>query len=313
MSFNILAVRSVEDGADGALFPVPVANGPGAGQSGLIRMDASDGPNVVGVLASNVTVYEVGTGFRGTDNTVVQLLNSRIDVYVTDSRVAVACARFDKGGGWVGIGAAGVVAATAANAVSKSRAKARSRGQMLVGHVRYPWLAEVRAHPREGFLSPERLRLTVTDAPSGSPVVRTLDLSLPKDVDSVRMAADIARRAAAHRLAHGVAVPPDDAGLLAAMSEGGVAPTPVDGHSVAFRIPGASYVSAKTAFPASSAGAIPRARPTPDTTPRPQSAGGQGQHCTTCGAPGVRGDSFCQRCGSRVPADATGGTLTHVP
>jgi hypothetical protein len=156
MSFNILAVRSVEDGADGALFPVPVANGPGAGQSGLIRMDASDGPNVIGVLASNVTVYEVGTGFRGTDNTVVQLLNSRIDVYVTDSRVAVACARFDKGGGWVGIGAAGVVAATAANAVSKSRAKARSR-----------------------------------------------DLSLPKDVDSVRMAADIARRAAAHRTTSG--------------------------------------------------------------------------------------------------------------
>ena len=77
----------------------------------------------------------------------------RIDFFITDARLAVACSKYDKGGGWVGGAAAMIVF----NAVSKARAAIRSHGKMLAGQVRYPWLRWVASTPKTGFTSDERL------------------------------------------------------------------------------------------------------------------------------------------------------------
>ena len=49
-----------------------------------------------------------------------------------------------------------------ANAISKARAAIRSRGKMLVGQVRYPWIQTVGSSPKDGWASEEKLILHET-------------------------------------------------------------------------------------------------------------------------------------------------------
>ena len=77
----------------------------------------------------------------------------RICVYITDARVAFACSKYDKGGGWIGTPGAMLVM----NVASKSLAAVRRRGKMMVGQVRYPWIANVGSTGQQGIGSEERL------------------------------------------------------------------------------------------------------------------------------------------------------------
>lgn len=70
-----------------------------------------------------------------------KLPNSRL--VATDRRTAFLTRDFDKGGGWIGFGTAGVLIAGAANAVSILRAKKRSAGLVLVGQMRHEWVHAV--------------------------------------------------------------------------------------------------------------------------------------------------------------------------
>src|ERR1700756_1549456 len=60
--------------------------------------------------------------------------------YVTEARFAFVCPKYDKGGGWVGIGLVETPTALIANAVSKRMAAHRSHGSALVGQIRHPWV-----------------------------------------------------------------------------------------------------------------------------------------------------------------------------
>jgi hypothetical protein len=62
---------------------------------------------------------------------------------VTDRRTAFLTTQFDKGGGWVGFGVAGLAVATTANAVSKRRAAQRSAGRVAIGQARHEWLTGI--------------------------------------------------------------------------------------------------------------------------------------------------------------------------
>ncbi|WP_284982342.1 hypothetical protein [Arthrobacter sp. efr-133-TYG-118] len=62
---------------------------------------------------------------------------------VTDRRIAFLTMDFDKGGGWVGLGAVGLAVALTANAVSKARAKRRSAGLVAIGNIRHEWIESV--------------------------------------------------------------------------------------------------------------------------------------------------------------------------
>jgi hypothetical protein len=165
----------------GLLLPVP------ATQKNAIVMEERDGTNVQRLTASAV-VCKVG------GRTVIKDRKIKIDLFLTDARFALACSKYDKGGGWVG--SAGVM--IAANAVSKARAAIRSRGQMLVGQVRYPWIYKVGSSPKTGWASEEKLFFHETTKAGAT----TLTLTLPKDVDAALVAAEVTRRLARYRLAH---------------------------------------------------------------------------------------------------------------
>jgi hypothetical protein len=180
---GIVEVPDPESGLDvfesGLLLPVP------GSQKNTIVMEGRDGTNVQRLTASAV-VCRVG------GRTVIKGRKIKIDLFLTDARCALACSKYDKGGGWVG--GAGVM--IVANSVSKARAAIRSRGKMLVGQVRYPWIQRVGYSPKTGWASDEIL-IFHTAIKGGA---TALSLTLPKNVDSSLVAAEVARRLASYRL-----------------------------------------------------------------------------------------------------------------
>jgi hypothetical protein len=274
VSFNVLTIRSGLDTGDDALYPtVSDASGPAN-----ITLDARDGQHVMQVVATSVRVLEVGpAGLK----TVVKLEEVKIDVYVTDSRLALACQKYDKGGGWVGFGAGGVLVAVTANAVSKARAAGRSRGKVLVGHVRYPWLKSVGASSKSGFASSEAIRLEYSENHSGGPVCKLVDLTLPKNIDATLVAREITRRAAAYRLANYPGMPAEEKAKFASLSEEPprLAPPPKK----------FAFVQMPTYYHANTATAVPRAwqsrEPEPGEVTHTEAPTAPGRHARPAGGP----------------------------
>lgn len=187
---NIIEVPDPSESAQfpemGLLFPVPGI------EKNTIVMEGRDGNNVQRLTASEV-IFKVGTQTKFKDRKV------KIDLFVTDARFALACSSYDKGGGHTFLGGGGAaVLMVGVNSVSKIRAKMRSRGKMLVGQVRYPWLRRVGSSPKTGFGSCEKLHFESTVKGGGT---TTLTLYLPNNVSAARVAAEVARRAARYRLA----------------------------------------------------------------------------------------------------------------
>ena len=157
--------------------------------SNTIVFENRDGNNIVRLAARRLDLKRHG-------KTIVKTSNVDLSVFITDSRVALACSKYDKGGGWIGSGAL-AIPAVALNTGSMIRAARRRRGNMLVGQVRYPCLDTVKCVPRDGVLSTERLLLT---AKADEVTTLELCLILPNDADSNSVACDIVRRAAGFRL-----------------------------------------------------------------------------------------------------------------
>lgn len=201
--FGLISVREIAPGLShdphGLLCPIP---GEGTNE---IAIEPRDGSDVIAVPVKGLTLR---LNANGSSRRLGSVSDAKVTLYVTDARVAFACSKFDKGGGWIG----GVGTMVAFNSVSKVRAAMRRRGKMLVGHVRYPWLRSVGGSPKRGFGDEERLRLVVPPPDGDGWLV--LNLDLPKNVDSPSLAADIARRAARHRVARGA-----DASAFAAALE----------------------------------------------------------------------------------------------
>jgi hypothetical protein len=182
MPFDILTVRTA-DANEGYLFPVL-----GEGND-IIEFEATDGKTIRRIEAHRLAV-------RHATHLAASVQKIRADVFVTDARVAIACEKYDKGGGWTGFSPGSMATAMAINAVSKARASRRRKGKVLVGHVRYEWLHRVGFSPKR-FGSDEKIRLELTDDADRHMV---LDIHLPKDVDSSALAQDIVQRAARFRL-----------------------------------------------------------------------------------------------------------------
>lgn len=189
----MLSIVEVPDPSESAQFPemgliFPV---PGIEKNSII-IEGRDGSSVQHLTASEV-IFTVGGQTKFKDRKV------KIDLFLTDARFALACSDFDKGGGHSFFGGAGAaVLMVGVNSVSKIRAKMRSRGRMLVGQVRYPWLSRVRSSPKTGFGTYEKLHFESTVKGGGT---TTLTLFLPNNVSAAQVAAEVARRAARYRLA----------------------------------------------------------------------------------------------------------------
>lgn len=189
MTWTLLAIRELGDGMDGVRYPVPTSD-----RNGIV-LDDWDGCCAPVVTATRIELQEL-VGDSTKPETILRAESVKVSIYITESRVAIACSKYDKGGGWVG-GAT----ALAFNAVSKARAAIRSQGKCLVGQVRYPWLSAVGFSPKTGWLSDETLRLVAVERSGGVETKYLLDLTLPKSISAEKMAREIAQRAARFRLA----------------------------------------------------------------------------------------------------------------
>lgn len=217
----------------GLLLPIP------GSETNTILMEDRDGAEVQRLTATAVEFTAAGrTAFR--DRKV------KIDLFVTDARFALACSKYDKGGGWNFWGGGGALALDAAfNTVSKARAKLRSRGKMLVGQVRYPWIQRVGSSPKTGWASVEKL---VLESSAGRNAAMRITLTLPKTIDSGRVACEITRRAARYRLAS-EELNPDVRGALEllATAEADGATAPDSSGMRFFNFPAAKTVSEESA------------------------------------------------------------------
>ena len=166
MRYTICTIRPAVAPAtdDGLLYPVPGA------EPDSIGLERRDGSSIRQLFAREISV-----GPAASREPILRADDIRARVYVTDSRVAVACTKYDKGGGWIG----GPIALTL-NVASRVRAARRRRGKTLVGHVRYPWLRGVYARHGGRWRGSELLRLVI----EGDSDVLHLDLVLPRGADA---------------------------------------------------------------------------------------------------------------------------------
>lgn len=264
----------------GLIFPVPGA------QKNTVAFESRDGESIQS-LTANALEFKVG------NRTMLRVRKVRIDFFITDARLAVACSKYDKGGGWVG----GATTMVLFNAASKARAKLRSRGKMLAGQVRYPWLRWVASTPKTGFTSEETLILQCA-AENGTPM--TLTLTLPKNVEASRVAAEIADRAARYRLSSEELDADSRAGIEAHL--GGQARVAVAGEKSVFEMPAPLPVSEDSArlapngeVIAAPPSAIPESAPAAASLPPTAQA-----FCTACGEEIAGDDAFCSACGEKV-------------
>src|ERR1700726_1217422 len=107
MDYTILTIRTPDED-DARLYPSVT-------EGGTVALEQWDG-EPLRITGSGLSVEElVAGGWK----TRMRLKDVKLEILITDSRFAVSCRKFDKGGGWWGIGAGGAAFALAANGVSK--------------------------------------------------------------------------------------------------------------------------------------------------------------------------------------------------
>ena len=183
---------------------------------------------VIGPIHASSAEVHVFDPSRGQYRKLAGVDEVRIDCYVTDSRFAMVCANYDKGGGWVGGGAALLL-----NAGSKMLAAGRSCGKALAGHLRYPWLDQIMFQPKRGILTSETLRLAFNS--EGNSMF--LQLTLDKSTDTAALAYELMRRTVAYRQAD--TRPPDSGEVEAfnALLTAGPVPLADNGTMAAYKVP----------------------------------------------------------------------------
>jgi hypothetical protein len=169
VAFVILAVRDGE-APDDPLYPTP------GEEANDVETLPEDGNWLDPLTAIELNVAEVG---EGGPKRLLHLNKMKAAVLVSEQRVAVACSKYEKGGGYVPFGGVGSLAvAGVANAASKVKAARRRRGKMLVGHVPYAHLMSVGFRPPSGVMQREQLRLSMYDPTESDYRALMLDITL---------------------------------------------------------------------------------------------------------------------------------------
>ncbi len=155
-------------------------------------------------------------------------------LYVTESRVVLACDQYEKGEIFLGepgecgnAGALGVVAAAVGSVDSKIRTKIETKDTILAGQIRHQWLQAVCAE--RGVLGGERLLLACRIR-SGGEGWRTyiLKVTLGGHHSALGAAEDIARGSAAFKLRWCDRISGPSALALMAMSKAGQTLKPLE-------------------------------------------------------------------------------------
>jgi hypothetical protein len=170
VSFTILAVRDGE-ATDDPNYPFP-GEWPDS-----VEPLPDDGNSLDLLKAVELQVVELGD--HGPSQ-LIRVNKMKAAILITEHRVAVACSKYEKGGGWWALsgGMGALAVAGVANTVSKVRAARRRRGKMLVGHVPYVHLMSVGFRPPSGVKQREQLRLTMYDPTHSGYRGLALDMTL---------------------------------------------------------------------------------------------------------------------------------------
>ena len=132
-----------EDTPPSELFP-----GPGPTPN-TVLLEVEDGPNPQAYVSTDLAVLAVqGPGRLAKQIVGIRKVSS--STFITDSRVAVACSKYDRGGRAHPFTLGGLLFTVPYNAISRTQAKRRRSGNMMVGQVRYPWLATVGSSRKTG-------------------------------------------------------------------------------------------------------------------------------------------------------------------
>jgi len=236
---SMIGIQPVPDpaGVDvhehGLMLPIP------APERDTIMLEPRDGNDIRWLVAHAVRLERNGT-------TVFRCSKVRINVLVTGARVALACSKYDKGGGWIGSPSAVIVL----NAASKGLAAVRRHGKMMVGHARYPWVSAVGSTARQGVGSIERL---VLDGKTNRTTSVRLTLEVRKGDDSASVAAEVARCVAGYRLSSETNLSEDERNTFAALTN--VRPLPSGAKNIIqfHRMPTFYFVNQHSARMVSSA------------------------------------------------------------
>ncbi len=235
MGYSILAVRTSDDD-DGRLHPA-------LSDGHTMVLEPLDGaPSWVharGLIVSEM----VADGLR----THLRIGNVKVDVMISDARLAVGCVNFDSGEQRSpGIRTAILVKSLG----SVTPDDGAGYGRMLVGHVRYPWLRCVGFKPRTGWRSRDELRLgVVARAPDGDERELFLDVQLPRGVDSASLARSVVAKAARYHLAYSEVTDEVERDSYEHLAEGPRLAPAGPTEFALYRLPSASFVSAISAYP----------------------------------------------------------------
>jgi hypothetical protein len=221
VTFALLAIRTADE-EDASLYPV-------LGDPRMpVRLDACDG-NAQRLTAKGLSLSEQSFGRR---TSLAGVRDVKIDVVVTDARVAFTCAGHAAGVGWVGARTGAVAASVSAR---------RRKGSVLVGQVRYPWLRAAGFLPGGGWLSEQQIRLAVTVRQARADRELLLDLQLPRGVSAEALCRALVSRAARHRLTR-IPCEPDEQRSLVALLDPPMLPRPGKSGFAIYELPGSYLV-----------------------------------------------------------------------
>jgi hypothetical protein len=178
--FSVLTIRAFsQEYPDNLLYPQLSED-----EEQILADEPGDGLAVTSFSGSYAFVYNMPRHVR---NKLAETIGP-LHGFVSDCRVAVSSEKLTRDGSWDGVGPGGVIA-TGASAVSAASARSRILGKVMVGHLRYEWIAKIWASSGKHL----SLEYVSNDVP------RAMEIQVIGGV-SVLMAQDITRRAAAFRL-----------------------------------------------------------------------------------------------------------------
>lgn len=185
MAFNAIIVAEIGD--QDSPFAYAITDGDGS----LVPEQHDHGLHKA-LTASSIEVKKLLPG----SNDYIRVLygtDIKVDFYITDSRVAFLCEKYDKGGGWYGGGLSSVIL----NTGSKIMAAQRRKGKVLIGHIRYEWISNIGYQRKYNFLSTETIRIFYTDTDK---ITWFVELTWKQGPDAEHIANDLLSKVSKYRL-----------------------------------------------------------------------------------------------------------------
>jgi hypothetical protein len=165
---------------------------------------------------------EVEHRVQRTWQTLLGARNIEAKVLLTDSRLAVVCKKYDKGGGWIGTPGMMLVA----NAISSVKAASRRKGKHLVAQIRHEYCAAITFETKTSWLTENTLRAVVITGEVGQQRGFRMNLVLGKKVGVEALAEEWLERAKRHLVANGSLTNEERGMVGAAVFTGSVAKQP---------------------------------------------------------------------------------------